>query len=148
MGGRHDKLAHVAETGFVARPPRAVACRADALGGAVGEHLKGRVPREERHAGETVAGQAEDPPSAHQRSGGEHLLWNGHRRESLKNGRQERPGLLPRDRLERAEHPFPEAHLFPVGVVVVGHQSTSAFRSTFGSGGFSTSPVTVTTSST
>ena len=57
VGRAHHELAHVAQAGVVGRAPRLVAGRADALRRAVGDDLERRVPGEQRHLREPLAGE-------------------------------------------------------------------------------------------
>ncbi len=96
VGGTDHQLAHVAEAGVVARPPRRVARRAQPLRRAVGEDLEAGMAGEKGHPRVAVAGQREHPALLDQRVGRQHLVGRRHRGQALQRGGQQRRGLLAR----------------------------------------------------
>src|SRR6202042_3516844 len=62
VGSREYVLAHIAETGVVARPPRLGARNSEALRRPVSQDLKRRMTREEQYARKAIHRQGLEPP--------------------------------------------------------------------------------------
>ncbi len=99
----HDHLAHVAEPGVVARPPRPIAGRPNALRRPVGQHLEGRMAGKDGHPRKTVAGEADQASVLDEPHRGQHLTGCGHGGQPLKSGGQQRRRLLAREWKVRAD---------------------------------------------